>query len=315
MWKMSGAQTPNQTPVQTKGDEINLEDIDKILAAEDPEFTKSLEEVRSVEIDQSVVIEAAAMDETEVGAAAAEQEKQLGFVRRKLVAFKLWLMAWRLRMRARFIQFLKSALIWLKTRPKEIALFTFATLKRLAKASVGPIKAFMAASRLQKLTVVLLMSVVGGVLWVFGANLKGIWIPHLTEPILSDLSVHADFVDTYDPKDGAESFYTAFPQEVYQFLFKKMKVNLRRTPTNPLPMGAFEVVVEVDSKDTAVELHDREVELHDELQRILEDETVTDLDTEMGKNRLKGRIKKGLNEKLTQGWLKDVHFKTFVLKP
>lgn len=45
-------------------DEIPLEDIDKILAAEDPDFAKSLEEVRAVEVDKSVVIEASAIDET-----------------------------------------------------------------------------------------------------------------------------------------------------------------------------------------------------------------------------------------------------------
>lgn len=308
---MSTAQPPNQT----KADEVPLEDIDKILAAEDPEFTKSLEEVRSVEVDKSVVIEASAMDESEVGAAAAQEEKEVSFVRRKINAFKLWMATWRLRMRARMVQFAKDALVWAKTKPKEYALFTFVMLKALAKNISIPVKAFLNASRLQKITVVLLIAVLAGTLWVMRANLKGIWIPHLTAPILADLGEHADFVETYDVKDGAESFYSAFPQEIHEYLFDKLKVNLKRTSNNPLPMGAFEVVVEVDSKDTAVELHDRRVEIKDELQRIIEEETVTDLEQTLGKERLKGRIKKGLNERLTQGWIKDVRYKTFVLKP
>ncbi len=308
---MSDAQPPNQT----KGDEVPLEDIDKILAAEDPEFTKSLEEVRAVETDKSIVIEASAMDESEVGAAAAQEEQSVGFLRRKINALKLWMATWRLRMRTRLIQFAKDALIWSKTKPKEYALFTFVTLKRLAAATMVPIKAYANATKPQKITFILLIAVVAGMVWVFGANLKGIWIPHLTAPILADLGAHADFVETFDPKDGAESFYSAFPQEVHQYLFDKLKVNLKRTANNPLPMGAFEVVVEVDSKDTAVELHDRKVELKDELQRIFEEESVVDLEQDLGKNRLKGRIKKGLNERLTQGWIKDVHFKTFILKP
>lgn len=307
----------SQTPDQTKGDEIPLEDIDKILAAEDPEFTQSLEEVRAVETDTSVVIEASAVDESEIGGDGPQEDTAAGrgFLRRKMDAVKMAIAGWRLRMRARLLQAAKDLVLWLKTRPKEFALFAFATAKILAKKSVIPIKAFLSASRWQKITVVLLVAMIGATLWVLAANLKGIWIPHLTEPILADLSEHADFTETYDPKDGAESFYTAFPQEVYQFLFKKMKVNLRRTSQNPIPMGAFEIVVEVDSRDTAVELHDREVELHDELQRVFEEETVTDLEQDLGKSRLKGRIKKSLNERLTQGWIKDVHFKTFVLKP
>lgn len=307
----------SQTPDQTKGDEIPLEDIDKILAAEDPEFAQSLEEVRAVEADTSVVIEASAVDESEIGAEGAQDDPatRAGFVRRKWNALKMALAAWRWRMRTRLVQAAKDLLLWLKTRPKEYALFAFVQLKSLVKKSAVPIKAFMAASRWQKITVVVLIAMMAATVWVLAANLKGIWIPHLTDPILADLSDHADFTETYDPKDGAESFYTAFPQEVYQFLFKKMKVNLKRTAQNPLPMGAFEVVVEVDSRDTAVELHDREVELHDELQRLFEEESVIDLEQELGKSRLKGRIKKSLNERLTQGWIKDVHFKTFVLKP
>ncbi len=305
----------SQTPDQTKGDEIPLEDIDRILAAEDPEFTQSLEEVRAVETDKDVVIEASALDESEVGVASAQQDESAGFLRRKIDGFKMAYTAWRLRLRLRLVQAAKDAFVWAKTRPKDYLLFAFAMLKTLAKKSTAPIKAFMSASKMQKITVVALLAISVGTIWVLAANLKGIWIPHLMGPILADLGEHADFVETYDPKDGAESFYSAFPQEVYQFLFKKMRVNLKRTTSNPLPMGAFEVVVEVDSKDTAVELRDREVELHDELQRLFEDETVTDLEQDLGKSRLKGRIKKSLNERLTQGWIKDVHLKTFVLKP
>jgi flagellar basal body-associated protein FliL len=132
---------------------------------------------------------------------------------------------------------------------------------------------------------------------------------------LKSLEHHADNVETYETAAGAESFYAAFPQEVHEFLFKKMKVNLRRTSENPNPMGAFEVVVGVDSQDTAVELRDREVEFHDMLQRLFEEELVTELDSETGKKILKGRVRKELNGKLTQGWIKEVHFKSFVLKP
>ena len=206
-------------------------------------------------------------------------------------------------------------MLWLKTKPKEYFLFSFALTVIAYKKIKTQVTAFREAPRIFQIGVALLATVVIGGLWVFGANLKGIWIPHLTEPILSSLEHKADYVGTFDPQDGAESFYAAFPQEVHEFLFKKMKVNLRRRPENPNPMGAFEIVVEVDSKDTAVELRDRETEFHDLLQRLMEEESVTDLDSENGKKILKGRIKKELNGKLTQGWLKDIHFKTFVLKP
>ena len=80
-------------------------------------------------------------------------------------------------------------------------------------------------------------------------------------------------------------------------------------------MGAFELIVLLDSKDTAIEIRDREVEFFDLLQRVLEEESFADLESELGKQRLKGRVKRELDQKLTQGWIKDINFKTFILKP
>lgn len=309
---MSSATPQDNSPK----DEVPLEDIDRLLAEEDPEFTKSLEEVRAVEIDKNVVIEATVIDETlgEETAVIAEDEK-VGRFKKALHQIRAKITSLRHGFRARLIQFGKDALVWLKVRPKEYALFALALSIQVYGRLKVPAKSFAQAPRLVQLSIFILIGVMVAVFWVFKANLKGIWIPHLMDPILTSLEPKADFVETYDPKAGTESFYAAFPQEVHEFLFKKMKVNLRRTAENPLPMGAFEVVVEVDSKDTAVELRDREVEFHDLLQRLFEDELVTQLDGETGKKVLKGRIRKELNAKLTQGWIKDIHFKTFVLKP
>jgi flagellar basal body-associated protein FliL len=80
-------------------------------------------------------------------------------------------------------------------------------------------------------------------------------------------------------------------------------------------MGAFEIVVLLDSKDTAIEVADRQVEFFDLLQRVFEEESFNDLETELGKSKLKSHLKRELNQKLTQGWAKDISFKTFILKP
>lgn len=306
------AAPPTETDAK---DEIPLEDIDRLLAEEDPDFAKSLEEVRAVEVDKNVVIEASAIDETMAGEDVSASSPEDGFIRRWILKLRNTMAAFRLGFKARLAQFGKDSLIFLKTRPKEYALFSAAMMLKLYGRLKVPAKAFAQAPRLVQASVFLLASVAFGVIWVFAANLKGVWIPHLMEPILTSLEHKADHVETFDPADGAESFYAAFPQDRHEFLFKKMKVNLRRLPGHPNPMGAFELVVEVDSKDTAVELRDREVEFHDLLQRLLEEESVSDLETEHGKKILKGRVRKELNAQLTQGWIKDVHFKTVVLKP
>lgn len=80
-------------------------------------------------------------------------------------------------------------------------------------------------------------------------------------------------------------------------------------------MGAFEVVVKVDSRDSAIEVRDREVEFFDLVQRVFEAETYPDLSSKPGKIKLKARLKREMNEILSQGWVQEVSFKTFVLKP
>lgn len=324
---MSEPQTPpppSQPPVppsappsgQAKDGEIPLEDIDRLLESEDPEFTKSLEEVRAVESDKDIVIDASAIDETlgDTEAAAVDGKNESRWSRWRLKLRMAWV-GFKMRLKARLIQMAIDFFIFLKTRPKEFFFFLVSTSKILYKKSLVPLKAFKEATRVQKLTVLVLMTLAVACAWILMANLRGIWLPLLSEPPLQSFAAVADSVETYKPKEEGESFYSAFPQERHEFLFPKMKVNLKRTEDNPNPMGAFEIVVLVDSKDTAIEVSDREVEFSDMLQRVFEDETFNDLASELGKNRLKSRLKRELNQKLTQGWAKDINFKTFVLKP
>ncbi len=313
---MTNAPNPPPPADPPKGEEVPLEDIDKLLEAEDPEFTKQLEEVRSVEIDKNVVIEASVADDADALPGETQSEEK---PKTKLARVRLWLReklaTAKIRIKARMATAGRDFVVFLKTRPKEFALFVFATLKLVLKKGATPVRAFQQATGGQKLLILVLVLMSAAALWILRSNFKGVWIPQINEPLLNSFEEYADFVEDYDPKDGGDSFYSAFPQERHEFLFGKMKVNLRRTSENPLPMGAFEVVVQVDSKDTAIELKDREVEFSDYLQRVFEDETFGDLETEIGKNRLKSRLKSELNKKLTQGWVKDITFKTFVLKP
>jgi flagellar basal body-associated protein FliL len=311
---MSEAQPPND---QVKSSaEIPLEDIDRLLESEDPEFTKSLEEVRAVESDKDVTIDASAIDESlGEGEAAEDPAKALSgaakirfFLRAGMARFRLALKTRAKHAGRDFIQFLK-------VRPKQFALFSVKMLKGGAKNIMVPVKAFQGAGRLQRFSVLVLIALGAGSAWVLLANFKGIWLPQINERLLTSLEYFADRVETFDPKDGYENFYSAFPQERHEYLFSKMKVNLRRTSENPNPMGAFEVIVLLDSKDTAIEVADRKVEFGDLLQRAFEEESFRDLETELGKNKLKSHLKRELNQKLTQGWAKDINFKTFILKP
>lgn len=307
---MSELQPPN---AQSKSQDISLEDIDRILESEDPEFAKSLEDVRSVENASDVTIDASAIDESLAG--EENDEKPAGGKATFKTRIRLALQGFRRRLKQRLIQAARDGFVFLKTRPIEFLLYALSVTRVLIKESMVPIRAFQSASQLKRITALVLIAICLASVWVLLANFKGTWLPQISEPILSSFESVADHVETFQPKEEGESFYSAFPQELHEFLFPKMKVNLRRTPDSPNPMGAFEVVVVLDSKDTAIEVSDREVEFFDLLQRVFEEESFADLESKLGKARLKSHLKRELNQKLTQGWAKDISFKSFILKP
>lgn len=309
----SGEQPPGGLS-QAKGEEIPLEDIEALLEAEDPEFSKELESVRAVENNPDVNIEATVVSDEE-SAAADEKSQKESKIAKFRARMRMSIYSFKVNFKSRAKTFGKDSLIWLKTKPTEYALFSFAMSKVLTKKALTPVTAFRNASKAQRTGVLVLSFVAALGLWVLLNNFKGIWLPSLNEPILANLEKHADWTETFDPVEGVEGFYSAFPQEIHEFLFRKMKVNLKAAADSPNPMGAFEVIVQVDSKDTAIEIRDREVEFFDGLQRVFEEETFNDLESDLGKGKLKGAIKRELNQKLTQGWIKDVKFKTFILKP
>jgi flagellar FliL protein len=68
----------------------------------------------------------------------------------------------------------------------------------------------------------------------------------------------------------------------------------------------------VDSQDTAIEVKDRELEILDIIQRVLENFAYSDVNSMVGKIRMKSAIKDRLNEVLNQGKVFHVYFNTFI---
>jgi len=289
------------------------QELDQVLATMDPEFAKNLENIQSVLPNTEIHIETESIEVDESGEIIEPVvEKKPSGIKARFNAVK---QAIHLRL-ARI-----TASIWhfLKTVPKNVAVTTFKGLMVAVKAVLGAIskvvKGFFAFSGPQKLAAVAVLALAIAMLMVIKANLKGDWLPMLNDPILTSFEPRADSVTEFDLKEKMISFARAFPQDPEMFLFDKLKVNLRRNSSHSNPMGAFEIFAQVDSHETAVELQTRQVELHDSIQRVFEGQQYEELVSDLGKNRMKGLIKSEINHELTQGWVVDIHFKTFILKP
>lgn len=291
--------------------QAELAEMDALLEQADPDFKQDLNQVAEVKPEGELD------DEGSLGEIPdqqlendVEEAQSLGRFARITRYFSFRLQ----RLKIRFTRFLFEALLFLKTRPKEWVGYVLSLLKVGIKFIQQLLGRFSALSKSQKglVVFVLLMSV--GVVLLTLKNLKGVWLPQLNPPIVKSLAEVADEVFPYSMKDQ-EMFYRSFPRSPDLFLFEKFKVNLSRSPGHPNPMGAFEVVLELDSKGAAIEVQDRQVEFHDLIQREFESQSYPSLLSDLGKQHLKNLIKKNLDERLSQGWVEDVHFQTFILKP
>lgn len=305
------SEVPGQENSQLEEDVSN--DIDALLEQEDPGFKRDLSQVAEIkpeveldeegslgEITEPPVDDDETEEKSRIRKIGARLKSQLGY---RLQRFKL-----------RVRNFIFNIIVFLRTRPKEFFGFLLSVVRSQLKKLKALLQSFGALPRNQKIIVMIVLVMSVAVAFLTLKNLKGVWLPTLNPPIVSSLSDVADRSFSYSA-EKFEMFYKAFPRTPDLFLFEKFKVNLKPSAGHPNPMGAFEVVVELDSKDAAVEVQSRQVEFHDLIQREFESQTYPSLLTDLGKQYLKDLIKKNLDERLSQGWVEDVHFQTFILKP
>lgn len=307
-------------------EEISLDDIDSILAADDPEFSDSLQDLKEASKEVSEV-ELEIFDVNEESMAAEPDEES---VFDRILAKYPWLNR-PLKNLERAQQFIyKRSLIWrnqvkfysgsllrmLKSLPQALLQIQRATAVRIREWKRVRAERLKARSLQEKLLMfVFVLGVVGGG-FLLALSIDGRWIPQFSKPLLKSFEGVAEQKWTFDYESETVPFLSAFPQPKHNYLFPKVVVNLKTSGSRDSnQMGAFEFFVEVDSKDTAIEIKSREVELHDLIQRTVEGFTYRSLETDLGKQRLKEEIKRELNKTLTQGWVKETYIKFFITKP
>lgn len=306
---------------EVKPPEVSTDAVDKLLQQEDPEFSKSLDELKAepnstdVEIESSVTLD----DDLGDDSAAPEEktsklQKRFPFLK-KLGSPKAWVYKRWVFFKAAVVSWFWAFLVFLKTQPKEYAKYFFAQIKKVFGWIGKQIDWFSDLSFFKKLMFVTGVACVVGAGYVVKLNIHGNWIPSFQEKFITSFDEVADDKDTFEPRLSVVSFSKAFPQPEEKFLFNKIVVNLKRIDGSANPMGAFEFWVSVDSKETAIELSVRQKELLDTISRGIEDLTFREVDGDTGQKVLRTVIRNELNRALSQGYVQDVYFKTMILKP
>ena len=279
--------------------------LDQLLAEADPTFAAEMSEVQSVGAETDVIIEADAIDAIDDG---KEEGKKESFIKKIQYQIKIKSILFGRRM----VRMAVGSALWLFEKLK---IWIPAAAKATLSFIKSNIKAFTQLNGAQKLA--LIASLIMGVVMfaLLKMNMKGQWIPLFDQPELRRFSEIADKELDVGPDKEFIPLYTAFSLPNYEFLLPKFKSNLKPTAEHTLPMAAMELIITLDSRDTAVEMKDREAAVFDRVQRVIEGVTYEQLVSPLGKEHLKSLIKKDLNTLLTQGWVEDISYKTLVLKP
>lgn len=159
----------------------------------------------------------------------------------------------------------------------------------------------------------LLVAVIGlSVFFVWNAN-RNIFHENL---FLNSFGVWNSEVKQYNPLSETESFYEnpRFSKNV--MTLSKMFINVKASENSgSTPMLALEINVEGISADAIIEIKDREAEFKDLLLRFTEEQSYDELVTTAGKQNLCDQFRMIINAHLTQGQVRRVLLKSFIIKP
>ncbi len=122
-------------------------------------------------------------------------------------------------------------------------------------------------------------------------------------------------VNSYNPFTESEMFFDNSRLLKNIVTIKKMVVNIRPSESSgPNPMLAFELNIEGLTSEVIIEIKDREAEFKDLILRTAEELSYDELSIADGKKILSDRLLTVINANLTQGQIRKVLYKSFVLK-
>ena len=120
---------------------------------------------------------------------------------------------------------------------------------------------------------------------------------------------------SYNPMTESEMFFDNGRLLKNIVTLKKMVANIKASENSGAnPMVAFELNVEGMSSEVVVEIKDREAEFKDLILRTTEELNYDVLVSSEGKQLLSERILAVLNSNLTQGQIRKVLYKSFIIK-
>lgn len=281
---------------------VSLEDLDRVIEEQDPEFKKNVDEIGTQEAAGDLNLELIDLDQL-----LKEQEENS--LKSKLRRLKIKI--------RNFLTGLKTTIFYfLKNDVPAGAKKSLGALKRILAALQEGLRQFGFKPLKFKLMVFAFIALCGAVTVAMYVLFTKNLIQAKDRLFVQSLAELAEETTPFEPKTEQEPFYDSVRSAQNILSLPKLVVNIKRSPTSgPNPMAAVEVYVEGNFPDVVVEIKDREVEFKDAFMRTLEEFNYDELDTVEGKQRLLDRFAREANKLATKGRIRKVLFKTIIIKP
>ncbi len=317
----------NETEAQVDDGVISLDDLDSILAEEDPQFVEEMSAISSDQTLKDANVEP--MDFVEFGdekslptdlidTNSSDETKNSNVFKVAISRIKKNLSNIYRDFQIKISYFKVKIFNFIKYEIPKLGVLFFSVAKKSGSFFIQGVKSqWMAISSLSvknKTGIIVLLVFTLGIVFGVYLSFKKNWIPQIYKPLHKSISELANFELSIENSSRWMSLYRAFPQPEYFVLLDKVVVNLKRSHPFENPMTVIEFYLELDSQDTAVEISDRKSHVLDATQRAVEEFTYNEIQTKPGLLKLKALVRSEVNNILNQGRVTKVYINTIVTK-
>jgi len=285
---------------------ISLDELDQIIQQSDPEFNSKMAQISSVPSLKGANLELLDLDQIiEEEESNSFRARRHRFQRRIYASVTMRFEAFKTSVIRGLSEGIPAALHTVKN---QIIQLKNEISRRIEKFKYLDVKHKLALIGIFFLAVFVMI-------FIYRAATVGV-IPSKTQLFVNSMEEWAQKTHTYNPEQDQEPFYDSARVKQNIMSLRRAVVNLKPSESSgPNPMAFFEFYLEGNSADVVVELKDREYDVIDQVQRMIEDMTFNEIDSVDGKMRLTERIRKELNSFLTTGKVKRVYIKQGIVKP
>ncbi|MFN8791071.1 MAG: flagellar basal body-associated protein FliL [Bdellovibrionales bacterium] len=277
---------------------MSLDELDKVIEQADPEALQKIETVREIRPENTAHIELLELDDFLNRGGSSKLKSRLQYLKSRGVVFWIWA---------------KRNFLELSVRAGQWALRTVTESREQISSGF---KAFAQWPRLQKIgfSFAVLLSV-GVLIFSYFAFVKGSFRTS-NELFMTSLLSLSEKTETIAADAALETFYNSsrIPKSIFNL--KKMVINIEPSQNSgPNPMVAYEFSLEGNSTEVLIEIKDREGEILDQIQRMIEEHSFDELNSADGKKLITEKVRSTVNRLLTLGKIRHVYIQGVIFKP